>query len=182
MSIVDHGIYPSDWIDDSFAVVDTSGIKGIRVDDENREVGRTGFNGTLLVPDLRSFQLNHLSIDPLDAPADASVAFTSRDVRPQDRSGVVVRFPIKRSHGALLRLTDEAGRALPVGSVATLAATGVPVPVGYDGNAYVVDLSPHNLVRVERPDGRRCTVRFDYKPMPGQIPTIGPLSCREATP
>ena len=115
LSIADHGIYPSDWIDDSFAVVDT-GIAGIRVDDENREVGRTGSNGTLLLPDLRSYQLNHLSIDPLDAPADATVPFTTRDVRPADRSGVIVKFPIKRSHGALLLLTDVAGNAMPVGS------------------------------------------------------------------
>jgi hypothetical protein len=56
--------------------------------------------------------------------------------------GVVVRFPVKISHGALLRLVDEAGAPLSVGSTATLRATDVTVPVGYDGGDAV--LSPSN--------------------------------------
>ena len=130
-------------------------------------------------PDLRSFDVNHLSIDPLDVPLDATVPFAARDVRPQDRSGVVVTFPIKISHGALLRLTDEAGTPVPVGSIATLRSTGITVPVGYDGQAYFVDLQAHNEVSVEGPDGRRCNVGFDYKAVTGGIPTIGPLKCQE---
>jgi outer membrane usher protein len=51
--------------------------------------------------------------------------------------------------------------------------------VGYDGEAYVEDLSPHNDLSVERTDGRRCTVVFDYRPVPGDIPSIGPLRCIE---
>jgi hypothetical protein len=44
------------------------------------------------------------------------------------------------SHGALLRLVDEACMPLPVGSTATLRAASAAVPVGYEGNAYVQDL------------------------------------------
>ena len=54
------------------------------------------------------------------------------------------------------------------------------MPVSYDGEAYVEDLSPHNELSVERPDGRRCVVAFDYRAVPGEIPTIGPLPCRES--
>ena len=180
LSFVDASLFPSNRVDDSFAVVDTNGIAGVRVRQENRDVGRTDAGGRLLVPDLRSFEVNHLSIEPLDAPIDATVPFAARDVRPQDRSGVIVRFPIERSHGALLRLRDEAGAPIPFGSVATLRSTGAAVPVGYDGQAYFVDLRPRNTVDVERPDGRRCTVIFGYRPIPGDIPAIGPLRCREA--
>ena len=95
---------------------------------------------------------------------------------------MVLRFPVKISHGALLRLVDEAGVPLPVGSTARLRATGAMVPVGYDGDAYVQDLNPHNDVEVELPDGRRCSVTFDYQPVPGEIPTIGPLRCPEHRP
>jgi outer membrane usher protein len=86
---------------------------------------------------------------------------------------------VKVSHGALLRLVDKGGVPLSVGSTATLRATGVTVPVGYDGDAYVEDLGPHNELTVERTDGRRCRVAFDYEPVPDEIPTIGPLTCRE---
>src|SRR6202040_1441907 len=103
-----------------------------------------------------------------------------RDVRPQDRSGVVVRFPVKMSNGALLRLVDDAGLPLPIGSAATLTATGVAVPVGYGGEAFVEDLAPRdNELTVQDPGGRRCVVVFNYQAVPGEIPTIGPLACRE---
>ena len=181
VSSMDGGVFMSNQIDDSFAVVDTEGVGGIGVQQENRYAGHTDSNGRLLVPDLRSFEINHLSIDPLDAPLDATVPYSSREVRPPDRSGVVVMFPIKISNGALLLLTDGAGTPLPFGSVATLQSTGVQVPVGYDGEAYFVDLEAHNKVSVEMPDGRRCDLGFDYQHIAGKIPSIGPLAC-EAQP
>jgi outer membrane usher protein len=71
---------------------------------------------------------------------------------------------------------------VPVGSTAKLRGTGAAVPVGYDGDAYVEDLNPHNEIDVERPDGRRCSVAFNYQPMRGEIPSIGPLRCVEQGP
>jgi outer membrane usher protein len=182
LSFTDGGLFASNSINDSFAVVDTDGVEGIRVFQENREVGRTDSAGQVLVPDLRSFEINRLSIDPTDAPVDVTVPFASREVRPQDRSGVIVRFPLKTSRGALLRLTDEAGKPIPVGSTAMLRATGVASPVGYAGETYLVDLQPQNQVDVEKPDGRRCTVSFDYRYIRGEIPTMGPLLCQGTKP
>jgi len=182
LSFVDGGLFPSNTIYDSFAIVDTGPMPHVHVLQENRDVGSTGSSGRLLVPDMRSFDLNHIAIEPTDIPADATVERVSGEIRPQDRSGVVVKFPIRFSHGALLRLIDEAGVAMPLGSTATLVATGAVVPVGYDGEAYVEDLSPHNAVTVERPNGERCTVVFDYKPVAGDIPSIGPLRCAEKRP
>ena len=95
---------------------------------------------------------------------------------------MVVKFPIKISHGALLLLVDGAGVPVPLGSSAKLEAGGVAVPVGYDGEAYVEDLSSYNELTVELPNGRHCTVVFDYRPAPGDIPTIGPLRCVEQRP
>jgi len=181
LSVTDSAVFASNWIDDSFAVADTNGVKNIMVRYENRDVGRTNSDGKLLVPDLRSFEVNHISIEPLDVSADIEVLVTRREVRPQDRSGVVVKFPMKASHGALLQLTDEVGHPLPMGSTATLVSTGTVVPVGYDGETYFTGLTPNNEVHVERPDGRRCTVSFSYQPTPGRIPTV-PAACRETRP
>jgi outer membrane usher protein len=182
ISFVDKHFFPSNWVYDSFAVVDTSPVPHVHVLQENRDAGRTNSSGKLLVPDMLSFQLNHIRIEPTDIPADASLITDAREMRPQDRSGVVVKFPIKFNHAALLQMVDEAGVPLPMGSVATLRATGAIVPVGYDGDAYVEDLSPHNELTVERPNGQRCTVAFDYKPLPDDIPSIGPLRCLEKKP
>ena len=182
VSLVDRGLFPSNTIYDSFAIVDTSPLHNVSVLQENRDVGKTNSAGRLLVPDMRSFELNHITIAAAELPADVTIHDPSRATRPQDRSGVVVKFPVKLSHGALLSLVDESGAPIPLGSSAKLQSTGVAAAVGYDGEAYVEDLSSHNELTVERPDGRRCTVNFDYSPTPGDIPTIGPLRCVEPKP
>jgi outer membrane usher protein len=182
LSFVDRGLFPSNAINDSFAIVDTGPMKHVRVFQENRDVGRTDSSGRLLVPDMRSFDLNHITIEPTDIPPDVTLNNASRELRPQDRSGVVIRFPIKISHAALLRLVDETGVALPLGSTVAMRSSGARYPVGYEGEAYVEDLSPNNEIAVERPDGVRCTVAFAYRPLPGGVPTIGPLRCQAQKP
>jgi outer membrane usher protein len=177
VSVTDGAVFPSNTIYDSFAVVDTGSVPHVHVLQENREVGKTNSSGRLLVPDMRAFDLNHLAIAATDIPADVTLDTDTREIRPQDRSGVVVKFPVKVSHSALLKLVDETGQPLELGSVATLHATGAEVPIGYDGEAYIADLSQHNELSVERKDGQRCTVKFDYKPVAGDIPSIGPLRC-----
>jgi outer membrane usher protein len=182
LSFIDGRLFPSNWVYDSFAIVDTSPIPRVHVLQENRDVGSTNSAGRLLVPDMISFELNHIAIDPTDVPADATVNNDKRAFRPRDLSGVVLKFPIKFSHAALLQLVDEAGVPVPMGSTATLKATGAVVPVGFDGDAYVEDLSLHNELTVEQPNRKRCTVAFDYQPLPGEIPSIGPLRCTEKKP
>jgi outer membrane usher protein len=182
VSAADRSVFASNTIYDSFAIVDTSPVAHVHVREENREVGTTNSSGRLLVPDIRSFDLNHISIAATDVPADVTLDTATRELRPQDRSGVVVRFPVKFSHGALLQLVDERGRAIPVGSAATLIATGTTVPIGYEGNAYLEDLSAHNDVKVVRADGKSCAAHFEYRAVTGDIPTIGPLRCVEQKP
>ena len=179
ISLVDGGLFASNYIYDSFAIVDTNPVARVRVLQENRDVGRTDRQGRLLVPDMRSFDLNHIAIEATDIPADATIRVAKRDLRPQDRSGVVIKFPIHFNRAALLQLVDEAGVPLPPGSTATLQATGAVVPVGYDGDAYVEDLSSHNELVIELPNGKQCKAVFNYEPIAGDIPSIGPLHCQE---
>ncbi|MBR0650384.1 fimbrial biogenesis outer membrane usher protein [Roseomonas terrae] len=182
LSFVDGSVFASNVINDSFAVVDTGGVGGVRVTSENRLVGRTGSGGRIIVPDLRSYDVNRIGIDPTDVPPDAVLPYTSREVRPQDRSGILLEFPLQASQGALLRLVDGAGDPLPVGSIASVQG-GARVPVGYDGEAFLQGLDPiEHVVTVDAPSGRRCIARFTYRPVAGDIPTIGPLTCQDEAP
>ncbi len=178
LSWIDRAVFASNSIYDSFAIVDTNGLANVHVLEENRDVGMTNGKGRLLVPDLRAFELNHLAIDANDVPADSTLDSAIRNVKPQDRSGIVVRFPVRISHAALLRLVDDAGVSLPIGSKVVLLTAQTVFPVGYDGEAYVQDLFAINQVEAELPDGRKCTAVFDYLPARGIIPNIGPLHCR----
>ena len=175
-------MFAANTVGDSFAVVDTSGIPGIHVLQENRPAGETDASGMRLVTDLRSFEPNRLDIDARDIPPDASVSAPSQVVRPQDRSGVVVRFAVKQSRGALLRLVDGAGKPVPVGSRAVLQGTGEPATVGFDGEAFVTGLGDHNRLVVTRQDGTACVARFEWTPQPGSLTTLGPLACLGGNP
>ena len=182
ISFVDKHLFPSNWIYDSFAIVDTGSVPHVHVLQENRPVGRTNSSGKLLVPDMRSFEQNHIRIDPSDIPPDATLIADYREMRPQDRSGVVVTYPIKFNRAALVQLVDAAGAVIPLGSTATLKATGVVYPIGYDGDVYIEGLDSYNELTVESADGRHCTLAFKYTPLPGDIPSIGPLLCQEKKP
>jgi outer membrane usher protein len=63
-----------------------------------------------------------------------------------------------------------------------LKATGAVVPVGYDGQAFIEDLTNRNLVMVQFPNGQRCSASFEYRPVADEIPKIGPLLCVKDTP
>jgi outer membrane usher protein len=51
-------------------------------------------------------------------------------------------------------------------------------PVGYDGEAYVTGLKPTNRMEVVLPQGTTCVAQFDYQPVKGDIPIIGPVVCK----
>lgn len=178
VSVVDGGVFASNAIDDSFAIVDTEGQADVTVLSENRPVGRTDSAGRILVPDLRSFEANHIAIDPNDVPVSDTIPAAAKEVRPQDRSGVVVKFPIRRNYAALVKLADAAGKPLPVGSVVTLSATGATAPMGYDGQTYVENLKAgDNGLEVLMPDGTRCRAHFQYAFKAGTMASVGPLTC-----
>jgi outer membrane usher protein len=173
----DGHVFASDRIYDSFAVVNTGGVAGVPVLYENRLVGTTDSSGRLLVPSLLSFQNNQLAVDTTRLPADIEVGQTSVLVRPSDRSGTVVDFHVRKVHAALVTLQDASGKPVPLGSVARIAGAE-DQPVGYDGQAYVTGLQPTNHMQVVLPDGGSCSVQFDYQPVAGDIPLVGPLVCQ----
>lgn len=174
---MDGHVFAANTIEDSFAVVDTDGLPGIGVLQENRPVGKTDQNGLLFIEDLRAYENNRLSIDPNDVPMDVSLTNDQLDVKPNDRSGVLAKFPIHHTNGATLRLVDAHHVPLPLGSVATLVNGGTQAMVGYEGVTYFEGLAPHNQLTVATAGRPDCTVKFDYLPRAGGIPEIGPLIC-----
>lgn len=170
-------LFLSDQIDDSFVVVRTGKVPGIRVYYENRYAGMTNAQGNLLVPSLRAYQDNKLSLNVADLPLDIAVETPSFTVRPTEQSGSVVDFGVQHISAALITLHNAMGEPVPLGSIIRNGETG-PFPVGQDGAAFVTDLLPRNTLFVFQPDGTRCSVAFAYVAVQGDIPDIGPLICR----
>lgn len=164
-------------IRDSFAVVDANGLAGLRVYRENQEVGRTDATGHLLVPGLRPFDVNRLSIEVTDLPMDAALDGSVLPVVPYGRSGLLVNFGIVRQRGATLRLTDADGEPIPAGAVASVAGAGAESPVGYGGLVYLADAaSPTRLV--VRWHGKTCLATLPPLPENAVLPDLGEVPCR----
>lgn len=169
------GVYMSRPVRDAFAVVD-AGAPGITVLSENQPMGVTGKSGKLLVPGLRAYEANRISIDASALPLDADVPVTSFSVRPAKGSGVLVAFGAReKTKAALVILKGADGKPLEPGTAVTLAADGTEFTVGYDGETYIQGLAADNSVTAETSNGS-CTASFTYTPDQHQT-VIGPVSC-----
>jgi len=143
-------------VTDSFAMVDTEGIPDLTVYFDNQPVARTDDSGHALVPNLRSYQVNQLSIDPLQLPLDATLSDAQVQIVPPYRSGTLVRFPVKRVRSAVFKLRRSDGSAVHSGSVVRFQ--GAEFPVGLDGFTYVSDYD-HGTTGKAQWNGGQCTFR-----------------------
>jgi outer membrane usher protein len=170
------GVSLAQTIDDSFAIVRTGTVENVGVLYENRPIGRTDSSGRLLVPYLRAYQSNRITLNANDLPPDITAGKTDVYVRPPERSGVIVDFDVRGSNAALLRLHDGNDQPLPVGSIVQRGGADAAV-VGYDGEVYITDLDDTNDFQLQLPDGSACGISFPYKHVAGDLPVIGPLRC-----
>lgn len=176
-------IFAANRIDDAFAVAKVS-APDVDVHFENRVVARTNASGDALVPGLRSYQPNKISIDPRGLPIDA-LSETTVEVRaPSDRAAVVVDFGVRSiGNSAIVILQDAAGRPIRVGATGALqpglkgtSAAGPEFVVGYDGRAFIENLAADNEVLVKLETGS-CKARFSFIPRADTQVSIGPVQC-----
>ncbi len=171
------GVFLSRPVQDAFAVVD-AGAPGVEVSSENRAVGRTGRSGRILVPDLRAYEGNAISIDPLGLPLDAAADATQQIVRPAHRSGATVTFGVQTStREALIGLVDGQGQPLEVGGRVILNDGGGDNLVGFDGETFLSDMQDRNVIEVSYPDGRRCRAEVAYVDEPGVLTHLHKVPC-----
>lgn len=173
-------VFASNRINDAFAVVDT-GAPDVDVQYENRPIGRTNRRGKLLLPDLRSYEQNRITVDPTNLPVDATIGGTKEVVVPADRSGAVVKFDVDTSvNAALITLRDEAGEFLEAGATGQIEGASETFTVGYDGQAYIAGLGSRNRVTIDQPRRGRCIAEFDFEPRPGEQVNLPDAVCRQA--
>jgi outer membrane usher protein len=169
------GVFFANRIDDSFAVV-RAGVPDIPVMYENRPIGVTDAKGLILIPSLRSYDKNKITIDPSNLPVDADIESTRTIVAPADRSGVLVDFGVRTdTNSALVVFTHSDGSFVPVGSSGK-RDSGDEFIVGYDGQAFLKKLAAQNAVVIETPQGQ-CRAQFAYAPRANQQVVISPVLC-----
>jgi outer membrane usher protein len=173
----DGGIFLANRIDDAFAIVD-AGAPGVDVLYENRRIATTDDEGRALVPGLRSYQAAKIAIDPTNLPLDAALPLAEVSVTPAGRSGVPVKFGVETGvKSALLVVRRPDGTFMPVGTRGRLEGGSGEFVIGYDGQAYVTDLSAANIAVIGLAEGE-CRAEFTYDPAAGTQTVIDPVVCR----
>lgn len=169
-------VFLTPQIQDGYAVVDV-GAAGVEVSLNNRPAAKTGPRGRALLSDLRSYQSNRISIDPLALPLNVTIAASAMQVVPMRDSGVYVSFGGSVDAAALVVLRDATGSFLPVGTLITLLATGANFPMGYDGQVWLEGLKTDNKITAVSNLGS-CAASFAFHPDPTAQVFIDAVVCQ----
>lgn len=174
---MDHDAVASRRVYDAFALVSTDGVPNVPVLHAHRPIGRTDSAGHFLIPDLNAYEDNDVGIDATALPIDAKVPVADLLLVPQRRAGVLAHFGLSRYRAASVILLGPTGAALPAGTRVQQQTPPGEAIVGFDGLAFIENLTAHNRLVSETQEGTRCTFDFDYSDTSGPLPTIGPLRC-----
>jgi outer membrane usher protein len=172
-------------ITDSFAVVQVPGYSGVGVYADNQLVARTDANGSALLPRLRPYQKNTVRIEQADLPFDAKIDAVQLDAVPYLRSGLLLKFPVKRSRGALLTIVLENGEPLPAGAQVQIIGDNVEqnevFPAGLRGEVYLTGLAASNQLRVTLLE-QSCEFMLPFPESTDPLPHLGTYICTGVEP
>ena len=169
--------FASRAITESFGVVRVDDYDGVGVMLDNQPVARTGAGGYAVVPRLRAYDANAISVVERDLPLDAQVDRLRVEAIPYYRSGVLIEFPIRRSHGATFRLRLDDGGDMPAGALVDVIGGDAAFPVALGGEVYVTGLKARNRLRASW-NGRSCEFAADLAATRDPLPDLGVIACR----
>jgi outer membrane usher protein len=177
VGLIGSNAFLSRTINDSFGLVRLPGYPDVRVYSENQEIGRTNAAGELVVPRLLPYQKNTVRIEQADLPFDAEFDVLARDAVPYTRSGVVVEFGVRPARGALVKIMQEDGAAVPAGARVRVEGQEGDFPVALGGDTYLTGLAARNRAVATWLD-HECAFEFDYPETGNPQPRLGPFACR----
>ncbi len=175
------GVFPTRRIDNSFAVVKVAEYPDVRIYRDNQHVGRTDAQGRALIPNLRAYEPNSVSIEPSDLPIDAQVDALRLQVAPYFRSGAVAEFPVTAVQGGTITLVLEDGSYLPPGAEVRVVGRPEAFPVAYRGEAYLHGLGDVNELLVTWKE-QECRISVAVSPGGGPLPHLGRFVCKGVKP
>ncbi|WP_411359818.1 FimD/PapC C-terminal domain-containing protein [Pseudidiomarina salilacus] len=162
----------------SFAVVKVGNMANVPIYRSNQLSASTNASGMALVPNLLPYQVNQLTIDPVELPFDIEIQSVREMAVPFARSGLFVNFPVHRSRNALVLLHRLDGSVVPFGARVTVSSSAQEFVVGKRGEVYLMNLADNNHLSVRWQDGA-CDLTLTLDPTGPREPRIGPVTCGE---
>jgi len=166
-------------------VVQVPDYSGVGIYADNQLVASTDADGNALLPRIRPYQKNQVRIEQADLPLDTQIEAVQLDAVPYFRSGLLLRFPVKRSRGALLTVVLESGEPLPAGALAEIIKDSDEenevFPIGLRGELYLTGLGASNRLRVTWLE-QRCEFILPYPESTDPLPNLGTYTCTRVAP
>lgn len=181
VAFLDDRFFFTRTINDSFAVAQVPGYPNVRVYADNQPVASTDASGYALIPQLRPYQDNPIRIEQADLPLDASIDALQVDAIPYEHGALDLRFPIKRSRGAVLTIELRNHAFLPAGAAVFVKGNDNPFPVGMRGEVYLTGLAESNKLQVVWRD-QVCDLMVAFPHTLDPMPDLGTMTCPEINP
>ena len=168
-------------ITSSFGLVQVPGVPDVTVYADNQPVAVTDKNGDALVPMLRPYENNPISLDAATLPLAAQVNTLTAIAVPRYGSGVVVKFPVTSGRGATFTIKLADGQPLPAGATVRIVGQQQYFPVGLNGEVYLTGLEAHNVIAASW-DHHSCRLNVNMRQTQDPLPDLGTFICKLAPP
>lgn len=102
-------------VNDSFGIVKIDRLQGVDIKWNGENMGRTDADGRLIIPELRSYNVNQITLDPGDVSLEYKLDKVSIDVSPSQWSGSCMAVRVDKMQAFVGRLLAmQGGRPVPV--------------------------------------------------------------------
>jgi len=181
VAYIDHGVYLSRPIPDSFALVRMSGMEGVRAYASNLEAGTTNSQGEMVIPSLLAYFGNDISIDERDVPVNYSIPVLRQHIAPPYRTGVVLDFSLTKLQatvGTLFIVSAGKKTAAELAAISlVVAGKTVEAVVGRGGEFYLENIpAGTHMMHVLWKD-QKCDVTLKVPKSEELFVNVGELTC-----
>lgn len=177
IAIIGSNFFMSRRLDQSFALAVVPDYPNITVLVDNQPAAKTDSNGEALIPRLRAYDKNEITVRPSDFPLNAKILGVKVEAIPYYRSGLEVKFPIEQSNAATFTIKLEDGRYLPAGSEVKIDTLDDKYTVGEGGQVYVAHLSRITKLTAFW-NHRVCQFTVKFQPSSDPLPDLGVVICK----
>ncbi len=168
-------------IQDSFGLVTVGRLEGVRVYQNNQEIGRTDPKGRVFVPNLGSYYENQVSIGDRDIPIEYSLSEVTKHVSPPLRSGSVIPFEVRKIQAVTGILRVQSGEEVsPAEYYEVKMQRGeeeIVFPTGKGGEFYLENVPPGTYRSLAEISGKSCSFDLTVPETDEMIVDLGVLTC-----
>ena len=170
--------FVSRQLGDSYALVDLQSIPNVPIYLHNRKVALSDARGLALLPNLRPYEDNQLSINPLDLPLDIQLEETTFQLKPALGMGLYLDIPMRGGHALQFRLMQDPLNPVPEGAVIRQPDHPQRFYVGRDGESYIDSLNqPETEFRAYWGDQQCAFIIHLKQAEQSALPHIGKVLC-----